>query len=70
MDKKNFVEGTMSETFSNAFRWIDHLEYSKNSIGDEIVHIVCNNGYKYNVNVTMDSLGAIIMDVTKEASRH
>ena len=67
MEKKQFVEGTMSDTVSEAVAWVNHLEYNEQM---EEVAIVCNNGHKYYVNVACDSKGAIIEDVMKEVMRH
>ena len=73
MERKTFVETTLNETVSTAFKYIDHIEYAEHNedyFGFETVTIVCNNGYKYHVNIQCDSLGAIIEDVVKEALRH
>lgn len=67
MKPKQFVETIMSETFAVATPWLDHLEYDEDN---EIVTIVCENGYTYKVNVAMDSNRAIILDVIKEVLRH
>lgn len=68
MEKKTFVKGTFSETISEACSWIDHLEYDEGN--EEIVTIVCRNGYTYKVNVTADSKTAIVSDVMREINRH
>ena len=67
MERKQFVETTLSETIATAASWIDHLEYDE---ANEAVIIVCNNGYAYRVNVACDSNTAVISDVIKEVSRH
>lgn len=67
MDNKQFVENLLSETFAEAFRWIDRLEWNDDA---EVCDIVCKNGYRYHVNCCMDSKAGIIEDVTKEAMRH
>ena len=69
MDKKQFVEGTLSDTISEACSWVDHLEY-EGSRSFEYVIIVCENGHTYKVNVFADSKSAIISDVIKEVSKH
>ena len=73
MERKQFIETILNETVSTAFKYIDHIEYCERNedyFGFETVTIVCNNGYKYHVNIEMNSLGAIIEDVVKEALRH
>ena len=67
MSKKQFVEGILSETFAEGFGYIKALEYNEEA---EEVAIVCNNNYRYYVNVACDSKAGIIADVTKEAMRH
>ena len=67
MNKKQFVEGIMSETFAEGFGYIKALEYDEQN---EEVAIVCNNDHRYYVNVACDSKAGIIADVTKEAMRH
>lgn len=73
MERKVFVETTLNETISNAFSWIDRIEYVEHCekmYGNECAVIVCNNGYKYYVNIACNSLGAIVADVVNEALRH
>lgn len=67
--KKLFVEGTLSETMSEGFSYINRLEFAVDNF-DEWVAIVCNNGYRYWVCVTGDSLSGIVVDVVKEANKH
>lgn len=67
MEKKQFVEGTMSETVCAAASWVDHLEYIE---ADEVVAIICQNGHCYYQNVACDSLSAIVEDVIRCVLRH
>lgn len=67
MNKKEFVEGILSETFAEAFGYIKALEYNEQN---EEVAIVCNNDHRYYANVACDSKAGIIADVMKVAMRH
>lgn len=65
--KKQFVEEALSATIAEACSWVNHLEFDEEA---EAVAIVCQNGYKYHVNIACDSLAAIVKDVISEVLRH
>lgn len=67
---KKFVEGILSEVIADAAGYIDHLEYFTDGTDESHVDIVCNNGYRYYVNTSMDSKLGIINDVMREVNKH
>lgn len=67
MDKKTFVETLLNDAIATAAGYVARLEFSEES---EIVDIVCNNGYRYHVNVACDSNLGIMQDVLSEVCRH
>ncbi len=64
LTKKEFVEGALAVTLSNADLDVKRLELSED--GSQ-VNIIFKNGYSKPVNIEGDSFGAIILDVTRKA---
>lgn len=60
--KKEFVE-KLSEIIRDSNPNLVVTEYFCNDYGDETVVVTCDNGYSYTINVTADSLAAIVTDV-------
>ena len=66
MDKKTFTETLLNDAVVAAAGYVMAVEW----INDEQVDIVCNNGYRYPVNVACDSNLGIMSDVLAEVLRH
>ena len=64
-DKKGFVEG-LSNLISKHCRGIESLEYFKpgNHYNEEVV-ITYDGGYQQTINVSWDSIPAILRDITR-----
>lgn len=60
--KKEFVE-KLSEIISSSKPNLVKTEYFYDNDGDETVVVTCDNGYTYTIDVTADSLAAIVTDV-------
>ena len=62
MDRKEFVEQTLSEILRMAKPNLvrcEHLEKDE----DEFCRVHCENGCSYDINISYDSLAAIVLDV-------
>lgn len=66
MDKKTFTETLLNDAIVAAARYVMAVEW----INDEQVDVVCNNGYRYPVNIACDSSLDIMFDVLAEVMRH
>lgn len=66
MDKKTFTETLLNDAVVAAAGYVMAVEW----INDEQVDVVCNNGYRYPVNVACDSNLGIMFDVLAEVLRH
>lgn len=66
MDKKTFTETLLNDAIVAAARYVMAVEW----INDEQVDVVCNNGYRYPVNIACDSSLGIMLDVLAEVMRH
>lgn len=64
MDKKAFVENKLNNVMIAANSDISWLEYIVNDMG-EFVIVTMNNNCHYKIDVTADSLIALIADVVK-----
>lgn len=64
MEKKQFVEGPLTNVLKNARLGVERLELLEDG---DAVRIIFDNGYAKKIDISADSYGSIIMDVTRAA---